>query len=112
MVKITALIRPHKLEEVKTAVADLGVSGMNVGDVRGCGNSPEVSTAFGGAASVVALPVKARLCVVAPDHLVERVIEEIVRHAGTGLPGDGKIFIERVEDVLRVRTGERGEPAL
>jgi nitrogen regulatory protein P-II 1 len=90
MTRITCMIRPHRLEAVKSAIAALNVSGLNVSDVRGTGNSPESAAWFGG----------------------EEHVEAILEHARTGEPGDGKIFVETVVDALRIRTGERGEAAL
>lgn len=112
MVRITAYIRPHRLEDVKTAVAELGVTGMTTGDVRGRGNSPESQSLFGGQHEVIDLPPKAMVMVVVEDELKEPVIEAILNHAVTGQPGDGKIFVERITDAIRIRTLERGEPAV
>lgn len=112
MVRVTAFIRPHKLEAVKTALADLGVGGMSVGDVRGTGNSPETASIFAGEEVVVALPIRAKLQVVAVDDLLEAILEAIVANARTGEPGDGKIFVERLLDAWRIRTEERGDLAL
>lgn len=108
MIRITAFVRPHKLEEVKTHIANLGISGMSVSDVRGCGNSPERASTFGGQVVLVALPVKSKIMVVAPDDLREPIIEAIIEAARTGEPGDGKIFVEEVTDAIRIRTEERG----
>lgn len=110
--RITAYVRPHKLEEVKTAVSNLGVSGLTVTDVRGCGNSPERASSFAGHEILVALPVRSKLETVVPDTLREAVIAAIEASARTGEPGDGKIFVEPIEDVLRIRTGERGRDAV
>ncbi|MBX7135660.1 MAG: P-II family nitrogen regulator [Fimbriimonadaceae bacterium] len=112
MIRITAFVRPHKLEEVKTHVANLGISGMSVSDVRGCGNSPERAGTFAGQVVLVALPVKSKIMVVAPDELREPIIEAIMETARTGEPGDGKIFVERVSDAIRIRTLERGSAGL
>ena len=112
MQRITAYIRPHRLEDVKTAVADLGVTGMTVSDVRGCGNSPERAQMFGGQQTLSHLPPKSMISVVVPDDLQEAVIEAILIHASTGEPGDGKIFVEPVKDAVRIRTLERGETAV
>lgn len=112
MKRIIALIRPHRLDEVKTAVANLGVTGLTVNDVRGAGASPERATLLGGAEILIALPVRAKITVVVADELVEPVIEAILDRARTGEPGDGKIFVEAIDDVLRVRTGERGPEGL
>ena len=110
MVRITAYIKPHRLEQVKSAVAALGVTGLNVADVRGTGNSPERSGALGGA--VTALPIRSRLSVVVADELCDEVVECIAENARSGETGDGKIFVERVADAIRVRTGERGDAGL
>lgn len=109
MIKITAIIRPHRLEEVKTAVASLGVSGMTVTDVRGSGNHPEVSSSFAGQEILISLPIRSKLEVVCPDNRAEDVVEAILIGARTGEPGDGKIFIEPLENVMRIRTGESGD---
>jgi nitrogen regulatory protein P-II 1 len=112
MIRVTCYIRPHKLEQVKTAVAALGISGLSVSDVRGTGNSPERPQWLGGEEHIVALPVRSRIEVVAPDELKEDLIRVIVENARTGEPGDGKIFVERVVDAIRVRTGECGDLAV
>lgn len=108
MVRITSFLRPHRLEAVKTAVAEVGITGMSVSDVRGRGNSPEKSVFFGGQELLVGLPMRSKLVVVVGDELKEAVIEAILEHARTGEPGDGKVFVEPIAEVLRVRTGERG----
>lgn len=108
MVRVIAYIRPHKLEEVKTAISNLGISGLSVSDARGRGNSPEQATVFAGQEMLIALPVRAKLEIVAQDDLKEPIIEAICDAADTGEPGDGKIFVERVLDVIRIRTEERG----
>lgn len=110
MVRIIAFIRPHKLEQVKSAIASLGITGMNVSDARGTGNSPERSNWLGGEAP--ALPIKSRVEVVVPDDLMDPIVEAIEENARTGEPGDGKIFVERILDAIRIRTGERGETAV
>lgn len=112
MVRIVCFIRPHKLEQVKSAIATLGITGMNVADARGTGNSPEKAHWLGGDDDLVALPVKSRVEVVVPDELQEPIIQAIVENARTGEPGDGKIFVEKIVDVIRIRTGERGEAAV
>lgn len=112
MVRVVAYIRPHKLEEVKTALAQHGVTGMTVSDVRGCGSSPEHSDFFLGKEYVVALPPKLKLELAVPDALAEETVESIVASARTGRPGDGKIFVLPEIEVVRIRTQERGEAAL
>jgi nitrogen regulatory protein P-II 1 len=112
MVRITCMVRPHRLEQVKSAIAALGVSGLNVSDVRGTGNSPESAAWFAGEEHLISLPLKSKIEVVADDSMAEAIIEAILENARTGEAGDGKIFVERVADALRVRTGERGATAL
>ena len=112
MIRITCYIRPHQLEGVKSAVASLGVTGMTVSDVRGTGNSPESTDWFGGDESLVALPIRSKLLVVAEEELVEEIVQAIVDHAQTGESGDGKVFVERVSDAVRIRTEERGAEAI
>lgn len=110
--RISAIVRPHRLEEVKTAVAEVGVSGMSVSDVRGAGNSPELPIFFGNQEIQVPLPVKSKIVVVVPESKVDEIIQAILLAAATGEPGDGKVFVEPVADALRIRTGERGELAV
>ncbi len=111
MKKIDCILRPHKLEEVKTALSELGITGMTVSEVRGCGSSAPEPSSFG-EELIIRLPIRLRLEMVVPDEMVEPVIETILRHAQTGQPDDGKIFILPYHDAIRVRTEERGEPAL
>lgn len=112
MIRITGIIRPHLLEQVKSAVAALGVSGLNVSDVRGTGNSPETAAWFAGEEHLIAMPIKSKIEVIAPDEMQDAIVQAILENARTGEPGDGKIFVEPVEDALRIRTGERGIAAL
>jgi nitrogen regulatory protein P-II 1 len=112
MIRITCYIRPHKLEGVKSAISALGITGMTVADVRGTGNSPETSSWFGGEQQLIALPIRAKVEVVAHDEQQEEIVEAILQHARTGEPGDGKIFVERVADAVRIRTEERGSEAI
>lgn len=106
MIRITAYIKPHRLEQVKSAIAALGVTGMNVADVRGSGNSPEPAGPLSG--TIKPLPIRSRICVVVEDDLQEPVVEAIAASAKSGESGDGKIFVERVLDAVRIRTQERG----
>lgn len=105
--RVTAVVRPHKIEAVKTAVAKLGVGGLTVTDVRGRGQGPEGGSPFGGD-PVVSFRLGCRLDVVVEAALVEPVVEAVVAAARTGSPGDGKVFVEPVADGVRIRTGERG----
>ncbi len=104
---ITCYVRPHLLEGIKTAIADCGVSGISVSDVRGCGSSVPTDIRHG-----MRLAMMSKIRVVVLDDLVDNVIKAILQNAGTGQPGDGKIFIERIIDVVRIRTNERGETAV
>lgn len=112
MIRILVFIRPHRLEQVKSAIAAIGVSGMTVSDVRGTGNSPEPAQWFAGEGQVIPLPIRSRIEVVIPDEIKDAVVQAILDGAQTGEASDGKIFIQPVETAVRVRTGERGEAAL
>ena len=111
MKKVDCIIRPHTLEAVKTALNELGVTGMSVCEVRGCGSSPPETDWFG-EETLIRLPIRLRLEMVVPDEQVEPIIEAVLRHARTGQPDDGKIFILPYADAIRIRTEERGEAAL
>ncbi len=112
MKRIVCYLRPHQLEAVKTAAADVGISGMTVTDVRGCGASPEAAAQLGSEVRVVKMPLRSKLEIVAADEVVEAVVEAVILHARTGQSGDGKIFIEPVADAVRIRTEERGDAAV
>ena len=112
MIRVIAYIRPHRLEEVKTALGEIGITGITVTEVRGCGSSPEASDWFMGRELVIALPQKLKVEVVVEDDQAEAVAAAVIAGARTGAPGDGKIFFQQIEDVIRVRTGERGAPGL
>lgn len=110
MIRVVAYIKPHRLEGVKSAVSALGVTGLTVADVRGTGVSEEHTDLLSGA--VVALPIRSRLDVVVTDDLRDEVVSAIIEAARTGEPNDGKVFVERVSEAVRVRTGERGDAAV
>jgi nitrogen regulatory protein P-II 1 len=112
MIRFTCYIRPHYLDTVKSAIGALGIGGISVSDVRGSGNSPEKVEWLPDDQGQIALPIRCRLEVVAPESVSESLIEAISNVARTGEHGDGKIFIERVEDAIRIRTEERGEAAI
>ena len=112
MIRVVCFIRPHRLEAVKSAIAALGVSGMSVSDVRGSGASPEKTEWLGGDDALIALPIRAKLDVVAEDELKDAIIDAIIENARTGEPGAGKIFVEPILDAIRVRTEERGSAAI
>ena len=112
MKKIEAIIKPFKLDEVKEALADVGVLGLTVTEVKGFGRQKGHTELYRGAEYVVDFLPKVKVEVVLSDEMVPRVLEAIERAAKTGRIGDGKIFVSTIDEVVRIRTGERGEPAL
>jgi nitrogen regulatory protein P-II 1 len=112
MKKIEAIIKPFKLDEVKDALNELGVAGMTVVEVRGFGRQKGRKEIYRGAEYVVDFLPKIKIEVVVEDELVVRVTESIIEAAKTGKIGDGKIFVLPVEEVIRIRTGEKGPDAV
>ena len=112
MKKIEAIIKPFKLDEVKEALADVGVLGLTVTEVKGFGRQKGHTELYRGAEYVVDFLPKVKIEVVLSDELVAKALEAIERSAKTGRIGDGKIFVSTIDEVVRIRTGERGEPAL
>jgi nitrogen regulatory protein P-II 1 len=112
MKKIEAIIKPFKLEEVKDALIKIGIGGMTVSEVRGFGQQKGETEIYRGTEYVVDFLPKIKIEVVVKDEDVEKVVETIANTARTGRVGDGKIFVIPVEDVIRIRTGERGEKAV
>ncbi len=112
MKKIEAIIKPFKLDEVKEALHEVGLQGITVIEAKGFGRQKGHTELYRGAEYVVDFLPKVKLEIVVEDNMVERAVEAIVRTARTGRIGDGKIFITSVEDVIRVRTGERGKDAI
>jgi nitrogen regulatory protein P-II 1 len=112
MKRIEAIIRPFKLDEVKDALAEVPISGMTVTEVKGFGRTGGKKEVYRGSAYVVDFVPKVKIDVVVPDSQVESVIDAIQKSAKTGRIGDGKIFVYPVEDVVRIRTGERGDDAI
>jgi nitrogen regulatory protein P-II 1 len=110
--KIEAIIKPFKLDEVKEALHEVGVSGITVTEAKGFGRQKGHTELYRGAEYVVDFLPKVKLEVVVEDALAERVVEAIAATAQTGRIGDGKIFVIPVETVLRIRTGERDEAAI
>jgi len=109
---ITAIIRPHKLEDVREALNQAGVSGLTVTEVKGYGRQKGHTELYRGAEYAVDFLPKIRIEAALPDQLVELALEAIVRAARTQKVGDGKIFVTELEQVLRIRTGETGDDAL
>lgn len=109
---VTAVVKPFKLEEVKSALLDAGVDGLTVSEVGGYGRQRGHTEVYRGAEYVVDVVPKVRLEVLVDQDDVERVIDAIVSSARTGKIGDGKVWVTPVESVVRVRTGERGPDAI
>ena len=112
MKKIEAIIKPFKLDEAKEALAEIGVQGLTVTEVRGFGRQKGHTELYRGAEYVVDFLPKIKLEVVVPDDLAEKVTLALVEASRTGRIGDGKIFVVNVDEAVRIRTGERGETAL
>jgi len=112
MKKIEAIVKPFKLEEVKAALGEIGVTGMTVLEVKGFGRQKGHSEIYRGAEYVVDFIPKVKIEAAVPDELVPAVVERILTAAHTGKIGDGKIFVYDLEEVIRIRTGERGKEAL
>lgn len=112
MKKVTAIIKPFKLDEVREALAEVGVSGLTVTEVKGFGRQKGHTELYRGAEYVVDFLPKVQVEVIVSDATVEAAIDGIVRAARTGRIGDGKIFVSNVEEVVRIRTGEVGDDAI
>ena len=112
MKKIEAIIKPFKLDEVREALSEVGVSGLTVTEVKGFGRQKGHTELYRGAEYVVDFLPKVKVELIVADTMVDRAIEAIVRAARTGKIGDGKIFVTAVEQVIRSRTGEAGEAAV
>ena len=112
MKKIEAIIKPFKLEEVKNALTKIGVQGMTVTEVKGFGRQKGHTESYRGTEYAIDFLPKSKIEIIIPDELVTPVIEAIERAAKTGKIGDGKIFLSPVEEIIRIRTGERGKDAI
>jgi len=112
MKKIEAIIQPHKLDEVKEALIKIGVSGMTISEVRGHGRQKGHTEVYRGAEYRVDLLPKVKLEMVVLSANVNQIVETLTAAARSGKIGDGKIFISSLEDVIRIRNGERGESAI
>ncbi|MDH7600697.1 MAG: P-II family nitrogen regulator [Armatimonadota bacterium] len=112
MIKVEALIRPSRLERVKNALDDIGIHGITVTSVLGAGKQRGHTQYYRAKELAVNLLEKCKVETVVPDELVDDAINAITKAASTGEIGDGKIFLSRVEDAIRIRTGERGEGVL
>ena len=112
MKKIEAIIKPFKLDEVKEALAEIGIEGMTVSDVKGFGRTGGKREVYRGAEYIVDFVPKTKLEIVVRDEQVKLVVETIERAAKTGKIGDGKIFVFSVDHAVRIRTGETGSDAI
>jgi nitrogen regulatory protein P-II 1 len=110
--KIEAIIKPFKLDEVKDALNEIGIQGITVSEVKGFGRQKGHTELYRGAEYVVDFLPKVKMEIIVADTLVSKVIDTIERSAKTGRIGDGKIFVTEVMEVVRIRTGERGEAAI
>jgi nitrogen regulatory protein P-II 1 len=112
MKKIEAIIKPFKLEDVKDALQEAGIQGMSVAEVKGFGRQKGHTEVYRGAEYTVDFLPKLKLELVVADHQVDPAVAAIIRGAKTGKIGDGKIFISRIDEAIRIRTEERGESAV
>ena len=112
MKKVEAIVKPFKLDEVREALSELGVTGLTVTEVKGFGRQKGHTELYRGAEYVVDFLPKVKVEVIVSDNLVERAIEAVVKAARTGKIGDGKIFVTNVEQAVRIRTGESGDAAV
>jgi nitrogen regulatory protein P-II 1 len=112
MKKVEAVIKPFKLDEVKEALHEVGIKGITVTEAKGFGRQKGHTELYRGAEYVVDFLPKVKIEVIIEDGLVERAVEAIMHAAHTGRIGDGKIFVTPVEEVVRIRTGERGPDAI
>ncbi|HVA93956.1 MAG TPA: P-II family nitrogen regulator [Candidatus Dormibacteraeota bacterium] len=112
MTKLEAIIQPSKFEAVKEALTELGIGGMTISDVRGHGRQKGHTETYRGREYTVDLLPKIKLEMVLPDNLVDSAVDAILKTASTGQIGDGKIFLSKVEETIRIRNQERGAVAL
>ena len=112
MKKVEAIIKPFKLEEVKEAIAEVGVQGLTVTEVKGFGRQKGHKELYRGAEYVVEFLPKVKLEIVVTDEKLKDVVEAITKAASTGRTGDGKIFVSPIEEAIRIRTGESGDIVL
>ena len=112
MKKIEAIIRPFRIDDVREALAEIGVKGMTLTEVKGYGRQKGHTELYRGSEYQIDFLPKIKLEVIVADIMADKVIDAVIKAAKTGQVGDGKIFVSAVEDVIRVRTGESGEDAL
>jgi len=112
MKKVEAIIKPFKLEEVKDALAEIGVEGMTITEVKGFGRQKGHTEIYRGSEYTVDFLPKIKLELVLPDSQIDAAIAAIVKAAKTGKIGDGKVFVSKIEDAIRIRTEEKGDAAV
>jgi len=112
MKKIEAIIKPFKLDEVKERLSEIGIQGMTVTEVKGFGRTGGKKEVYRGSAYVVDFVPKVKIEIIVKDDMVHQVLSTIVEAAKTGRIGDGKIFVTPVDEVIRIRTGDKGEDAI
>lgn len=112
MKKIEAIVRPSKLDDVKRALQHAWISGITVSEVKGYGRQKGHTEVYRGAEYQIDMKPKLKIEIVVPDPLVPRILHDLERALKTGKIGDGKVFVVRIDEAIRVRTGERGEEAL
>jgi len=112
MKKVTAIIKPFKLDDVRESLSELGVNGMTVTEVKGFGRQKGHTELYRGAEYMVDFLPKVKLELIINDELLEQVVESILATAQTGKIGDGKIFVQDIERVIRIRTGEENDQAI
>ena len=112
MKKIDAIIKPFKLDQVKEALHEIGIQGITITEVKGVGRQKGHTELYRGAEYVVDFLPKVKLEIVVPEDRVEQVVETVMKSAHTGRIGDGKIFVLPVDEVIRIRTGDKGASAL
>ena len=112
MKKVEAIIKPFKLDDAKEALGRIGVQGMTVSEVKGFGRQKGHTELYRGAEYVVDFLPKIKIEIAVPDDMADKVVQAVVGAANTGRIGDGKIFVLPMEEVIRIRTGERGQDAL
>jgi nitrogen regulatory protein P-II 1 len=112
MKKIEAIIQPYKLDDVKNALAQMGITGMTVSEVRGHGRQKGHTEVYRGREYTVDLLPKIKVEIVLPDQIVDEAVDTLLKAARTGKIGDGKVFVSSMDEVFRIRSGEKGELAL
>ncbi len=112
MKKIEAIIKPFKIDEVKDALNGIGIKGMTISEVKGFGRQKGHKEVYRGAEYIVDFVPKIKIEVVIDDEMVDRAVDTIIQNARTGKIGDGKIFVHPIDEVIRIRTGERGKDAV